>query len=123
MVSHQKRVLQLLHLAIAFRLFQDRLKPAEAIKKNTAYDKAKEFNRIRCPLCKWRPQLSSRWYCGDCDYPEYFFDGCGTAWNTFKTRGRCPGCSHQWRWTICLSCQHWSLHEEWYETKIESKLR
>ena len=117
MVPQQKRVLQLLHLAIVFRLFQDRLKPAETTKKTTAHDKAEEFNRIRCPLCKWRPKASSRWYCGDCDYPEYFFDGCGTGWNTFTTRGLCPGCGHQWRWTICLSCQRWSQHEEWYENQ------
>jgi hypothetical protein len=117
MVLQQKRLLQLLHLAIVFRLFQERLKPAETTKKGTAHDNAPGFSRIRCPLCKWRPKASSRWYCGDCDYPEYFFDGCGTAWNTFKTRGRCPGCGHQWRWTICLSCHRWFRHEEWYEIK------
>ena len=117
MVPQQKRVLQLLHLATAFRLFQDRLKPTQTPEKATARDKAKEFSHIRCPLCKWRPNASSRWYCGDCDYPEYFFEGCGTAWNTFTTRGLCPGCGHQWRWTICLSCQRWSRHEEWYENQ------
>jgi hypothetical protein len=115
MVPQQKRLLQLLHLAIVFRLFQERLKPAETTKKDAARDKAKKFSRVRCPLCKWRPKSSSRWYCGDCEYPEYFFEGCGTAWNTFTTRGLCPGCGHQWRWTICLSCQRWSPHEEWYE--------
>jgi hypothetical protein len=109
--------LQLLQLAIVFRLFQDRLKPAETTKKTKARDKADEFSHIRCPLCKWRPNRSSRWYCGDCDYPEYFFDGCCTAWNTFTTRGRCPGCRNQWHWTICLSCQGWSRHEEWYENQ------
>jgi hypothetical protein len=51
---------------------------------------------------------------------EGFFDGgCGECWNTFNTRGRCPGCGHQWRWTACLNCSGWSLHEHWYE--IESK--
>jgi hypothetical protein len=81
MVLQQKRVLQLLHLAIVFRLFQERLKPAGNTKKTKDREKANEFSRIRCPLCKWRPHPSSRWYCGDCDYPEYFFEGCGTAWN------------------------------------------
>ncbi|HEY7316941.1 MAG TPA: hypothetical protein VIE89_05145 [Candidatus Binatia bacterium] len=115
MVPQQKHLLLLLHLSIAFRLFQEKLKPAETTKTITDREKANEFDRIRCPLCKWRPQASSRWYCSDCDYPEYFFDGCGAAWNTFITRGRCPGCGHQWRWTICLSCQGWSRHEDWHE--------
>ena len=35
-------------------------------------------------------------------------------WNTFATRGLCPGCQHQWRYTSCLECAAWSLHEDWY---------
>ena len=54
MVLRQKHVLQLLQLAIVFRLFQERLKPAETTRKNTDREKANEFGRIRCPLCKWR---------------------------------------------------------------------
>ncbi|MBE7551093.1 MAG: hypothetical protein HS126_08465 [Anaerolineales bacterium] len=82
---------------------------------NTAAD----FTWIRCPLCHWRPEASSRWYCTLCGPPEYFFEGCGTVWNTFTTRGLCPGCGHQWRWTACLSCGGWSLHEDWYATEID----
>jgi hypothetical protein len=37
--------LQLLQLAIVFRLFQDRLKPAETTKKTKASDKADEFSQ------------------------------------------------------------------------------
>jgi hypothetical protein len=77
MTSQQRHVPQLMHLVVLFRLFQERLKPAETTKKAKDREKANEFDRIRCPLCKWRPKPSSRWYCGDCDYPEYFFDGCG----------------------------------------------
>jgi hypothetical protein len=61
--------------------------------------------RIRCPKCAWRPRKDSRWLCSKC----------GCAWNTFDTRGRCPDCSYQWRWTVCLSCHEWSLHEAWYQ--------
>ena len=75
-----------------------------------------DFSRIRCPLCKWQPKPAHRWFCASCGYPEYFEGGCGTCWNTFITRGRCPGCSHQWRWTACLNCAEWSLHADWYET-------
>ena len=74
-----------------------------------------ELGGIRCPRCKWRPTRWSVWCCADSEGPEGFFEGCGTVWNTFETRGRCPGCNHQWRWTACLSCSEWSLHEDWYE--------
>src|SRR6266571_301224 len=70
---------------------------------------------IRCPLCRWRPSPSSLWACFWIDTPEPFFQSCGTSWNTFTTRGRCPGCQHQWTWTSCLSCGGWSLHDDWYE--------
>jgi hypothetical protein len=71
-------------------------------------------SRIRCPHCDWRPNPSSRWCCVECPEPEGFFHGCGTQWNTFQTRGRCPGCQHQWRWTLCPACAGWSPHDDWY---------
>ena len=73
--------------------------------------------RIRCPACGWQPDASSRWWCVDTASPEYFSGGCHTSWNTFDTRGRCPGCSHQWQWTCCLECSAWARHDEWYETE------
>jgi len=77
-------------------------------------------NRIRCPQCAWQPRSESRWVCFRSPGPEPPFDGCGTHWNTFSTRGRCPGCAHQWQWTMCLSCNAWSLHEDWYEVASDS---
>ena len=71
-------------------------------------------HKVRCPACGWQPDASARWYCADTEAPEYFSPGCGTAWNTFTTRGLCPGCSHQWQWTACLHCGSWSKHEDWY---------
>jgi len=74
------------------------------------------FSRIRCPLCAWRPAPSSRWSCVWTEgSPEPPFASCGAIWNTFETRGNCPGCAHRWRWTSCLRCAGWSLHEDWYE--------
>jgi hypothetical protein len=78
-----------------------------------------DFSRIRCPICKWQPKATSRWFCADCGYPEYFSNGCGAYWNTFETQGKCPGCQHQWRWTSCLSCSEWSLHVDWYLKETE----
>jgi hypothetical protein len=73
------------------------------------------FSRIRCPLCAWQPRASSRWYCAD----TISHDGCWTAWNTFDTRGRCPGCDYQWKWTDCLRCGASSPHEAWYEDETD----
>lgn len=61
--------------------------------------------KIYCPVCAWRPQAHHRWMCDLL---------CGTSWNTFETRGRCPGCQKQWRVTQCLSCNVYSPHDEWY---------
>jgi hypothetical protein len=79
------------------------------------FDEAEPFSGIRCPCCRWRPLASSRWNCACVGGPEPHFDGCGTTWNTFATRGRCPGCHHQWYWTSCLRCAQWSRHQDWYE--------
>lgn len=110
-------------IAIALGLFSLYLRSTtpEVIKetKEEAEREETDFSRIRCPLCKWHPDESSRWCCADCDHPEYFRDGCWTQWNTFTTRGLCPGCHHQWRWTACLACWGWSPHEEWYLEKHE----
>lgn len=78
-------------------------------------DDAERPNAIRCPRCGWHPSAASRWSCNAEQTPEPVFPGCGTVWNTFDTRGRCPGCQHQWQWTSCLSCGEWSPHLEWYE--------
>jgi hypothetical protein len=72
---------------------------------------------ILCPRCDWRPSSGSRWCCSCESTPEPPFDACGTVWNTFETRGRCPGCQHQWQWTTCLSCGVASLHEHWYRRR------
>jgi DNA-directed RNA polymerase subunit RPC12/RpoP len=79
-------------------------------------DRDGDLTGIRCPQCDWRPSGSSRWCCIWYESPEPRFDACGAEWNTFTTRGRCPGCGHQWRWTSCLRCGEWSPHEDWYET-------
>lgn len=101
--------------AVAFWLFRRPLEPEKIKEELLRLDEDDpKFSRIRCPLCKWRPTASSSWHCGDCAEPEFFFDGCGTVWNTFDTGGRCPGCKHQWRWTSCLRCEEWSRHEDWY---------
>lgn len=76
-----------------------------------------KFAHIRCPACRWRPEASSRWTCYDPLGSEHPTGGCRAYWNTFDTRGKCPGCSHQWIRTTCLRCDIHALHEDWYEDK------
>ena len=83
----------------------------------TEHEQKDVFAGIRCPKCQWRPSGSNLWRCDCKGTPEPVFDACGTIWNTFSTRGRCPGCQHQWLWTGCLHCQEASLHEAWYELR------
>ena len=70
--------------------------------------------RIRCPSCNWQPPRSSRWFCISIGPPENYASGCGQGWNTFDTRGQCPGCFHHWHHTSCLSCNKWAKHDDWY---------
>ena len=77
-------------------------------------------HRVRCPACGWQPVASARWSCVTTEAPEHFSPGCGTSWNTFATRGLCPGCSHQWRYTACLECHAWAKHDEWYTAEDDT---
>ncbi len=77
-------------------------------------DPATGGGHIQCPACKWQPDKNSRWFCIAMGPPENFSAGCGHGWNTFDTRGTCPGCQYQWRHTTCLSCTVTSLHGDWY---------
>jgi hypothetical protein len=66
--------------------------------------------KIHCPRCAWAPGAHDRWECRP---------GCGTVWNTFETRGRCPGCAKRWLVTTCLACVVTSLHERWYHDEAD----
>lgn len=65
-----------------------------------------DFQKIRCPLCRWEPQKTDRWVCDP---------GCHHRWNTFDTAGICPSCGKHWDETACLRCGGWSPHADWYE--------
>lgn len=66
--------------------------------------------KIYCPRCAWVPGPHDEWMCRP---------GCGTVWNTFETRGRCPGCRKQWLVTVCLASFVSSLHRDWYHDEVE----
>jgi hypothetical protein len=62
-----------------------------------------ELPGVRCPKCMWTPRPKFLWSCK-----------CGHCWNTFDTRGLCPGCGFQWEITGCLQCGAMSPHLDWY---------
>jgi len=99
------------------RCLQQPVVPDEKVVTTPGLEDGETFRGIRCPLCKWQPESRNRWCCDPTGSPEPAFQGCGTVWNTFATRGRCPGCSHQWIWTACHMCGCFSLHEDWYEER------
>jgi hypothetical protein len=105
----------------SLRLLKDDRVPAQVIVDETRADDTKPFSGIRCPLCRWRPSPESVWTCHCEGTPEPVFKSCGHVWNTFSTRGRCPGCGHQWQWTSCLRCDQWSRHDDWYEEGEEDQ--
>ncbi len=75
-------------------------------------DLDKDFSGIRCPSCKWRPGRADTWACSP---------GCGEVWNTFATRGECPGCQRRWPSTQCTRCGVWSDHDAWYEERPQPR--
>ncbi len=112
----EAKIIILLAANAAFLLLQRSLNLEEIAKRTLLLDEdATDFSQIRCPLCEWQPKSSTRWNCGDCGHPEYFYNACGAEWNTFATGGKCPGCRHQWKWTMCLHCLGWALHADWYK--------
>jgi hypothetical protein len=80
------------------------------VKSKEEQKNAAGHSRIRCPKCQWIPHSHDRWMCH-----------CHHVWNTFDTRGKCPGCAFQWTQTMCLACLKFSEHEAWYETENRSK--
>ena len=96
-------------------LLRDDRESDRTIIRMSESERRESFSGIRCPLCAWRPSASSKWRCDPTHTPEPPFKGCDAVWNTFATRGRCPGCDHQWIWTTCHRCAECSLHEDWYE--------
>ncbi|HXG84321.1 MAG TPA: hypothetical protein VNI84_09860 [Pyrinomonadaceae bacterium] len=120
-MKSKRKSLRQMHLPIIlFLLFQKNSTPKEIfVGVEKSEGEAVDFSRIRCPLCKWQPKASSRWFCADAGFPEYYFNGCGAMWNTFATGGICGGCGHRWQWTTCLSCGQWSPHKYWYVGKSD----
>jgi hypothetical protein len=69
-------------------------------------DERARRSRVRCPKCAWQPRRHDLWACR-----------CGASWNTFETRGVCPGCRYPWQVTQCLKCHVFSAHADWYASE------
>lgn len=63
-----------------------------------------QSRRISCPRCGDVPLADAEWQC----------ELCLCCWNTFDTRGRCPGCAFRFPATACLACGAMSRHSDWY---------
>jgi tetratricopeptide (TPR) repeat protein len=68
-----------------------------------AYATGELLSHVQCPRCAKQPHDHDRWLCS-----------CGMSWNTFSTRGCCPGCNLQWLETACPVCHELSPHTDWY---------
>jgi hypothetical protein len=66
---------------------------------------------IACPGCGLSPRVGTMWVCAP--------DGCGAAFDTFATQGRCPNCDARFTWTQCPHCHRSSAHEAWYVVSVE----
>ncbi len=60
--------------------------------------------QVVCPRCAAVPSGDPVWQC----------EFCHCVWDTFKTRGRCPGCGFTYPATFCVACGHNSRHRDWY---------
>jgi hypothetical protein len=65
-----------------------------------------ESDDVACSGCGTPPAAGWLWQCAP--------DGCGGAFDTFASRGRCPHCSAQFAWTHCLLCRRVFAHQAFY---------
>ncbi len=56
-----------------------------------------------CPSCKTAPPVGAFWKCSRC----------GTAFDTFLTRGHCPSCGGDFPATMCLDCRVMRPMAQW----------
>jgi Zn-dependent protease len=56
-----------------------------------------------CPSCKVAPPLGALWRCSKCSQ----------SFDTFETRGKCPGCEAQYPITMCGECRRQYPMQEW----------
>ncbi len=57
-----------------------------------------------CPACKAHPLDGNFWQC----------EHCGTRFDTFASRGVCPGCGAEFPQTRCFDCLHASPMAQWF---------
>ena len=115
MVLQQKRVLQLLHLAIVFRILQDRLKPAKTTQKTSGHDKVKDSAAFVARSVNGVRRHRAAGIAATVTTRGTFSKAAARRGIRLRPAGSAPVAATKWRWTICLSCQRWSQHEKWYE--------
>ncbi len=74
-----------------------------------SFETPRRRDGIACPVCSRTPLVGEQWVCGP--------DGCGFAFDTFASRGRCPRCDAQFAVTWCPGCGKPSPHQAWYRAR------
>lgn len=76
------------------------LKQAKALVRMAKLPRREGF---ACPSCRTAPPVGAFWKCSRC----------GTAFDTFLTRGHCPSCGTDFPATMCLDCRVMKPIAEW----------
>ena len=69
------------------------------------------LQKIRCPKCK-RNQDSG--FSSNIQSPSWVCDNCSWTFDTFAFHGICPKCKYQHKETMCLTCEEFSNHLDFY---------
>jgi Zn-dependent protease len=75
----------------------------------TALEQIPRRREYTCPACHTHPPIGPVWRCHEC----------GTEFDTFETRGRCPNCQITFPTTICIDCRKSFPLAEWTPTMPE----
>jgi Zn-dependent protease len=68
---------------------------------------------VNCPRCSSHPPKGPFWVC----------DHCQTRFDTFQSRGVCPGCGAWFHETACPDCRRTSHIEDWLGSDLASRER
>lgn len=105
--SVMRRALERIRFALLWLRAGSRARPRAALDGPSPgpYRVLGEGERVRCPACGRAPEAGTAWQCSYCHW----------SWDTFATRGVCPGCAAHYPVTQCFGCHAMSRHEDWYE--------
>ncbi|MFQ3652376.1 MAG: site-2 protease family protein [Gemmataceae bacterium] len=93
----------LLGLILLFILLQS-LQAFRAAGHYLVVEKLPTHPECACPQCLKAPPRGTHWVCHECE----------TRFDTFETRGQCPGCGAWYLDTTCPQCHHSHHIDRWF---------